>query len=807
MRDLLWDVRYACRRLTSAPLVSLAAVATLAVGVSATVVMGDLIDRLLLRPPPHVTDPDRVVRLYDVSRAEQPRRLAITNPALEAFVNEADPTVEALAAYLDEELTLGQGAAARRVRSVAHTAQYFQVLGLAPYVGQLPDRTSADRDSLVVVSYRFWQQHLGGEDDAVGRRLLLNDEPWVVAAVLPRGFAGVDNDPVDVWLPLSRRGERLMFPQWETYDRAPTLRNVIARLRPGARRAEVADRLTAAFAVVDPNNSAEQFRVQPGHLLPARAPGAPAEVTVTLWLGVLSALVLLVACGNVGTLLGVRAVRRNHDVTIKLAVGATRGRLMRELWLEAFLLALLTGSASLCLVTIGGSAVRELLLPPVAALLDPIDARLVAATAAICVLASVLLAMLPGWRLWRAHAGGGAPVPGRYSEPRSLQAFVGLQVALTVPLLLAAGLFVSSLWNAQQQNFGLRTADIVVVHAPMHQVQRGGESDAVHRQLQASLEELPQVLAVTMAHGAPLKDWFGFTTTRPGGERLPGGRTPRVHLVDPTYTEVLGIPVVEGRELSDADNRAGARPVMLANRALARRVWPGESAVGKCLHLGPSACVEIVGVTADTAQAPSFEPARLAPEPELLLPIDVFGYMQSGRLLLVRTSGGADAARAAVAERARAALPNLPYVDVWKLDDLFEPVLRPWRVGAQVLVGFGLLSLLIAAAGLAVLSTYAVTHRTRELGIRAAIGAEPAALVRFMLARTVRAVVAGLVVGLFISWTAAGRLDSLLYGIAGHDLRVFGVVASVLLVVGTAAAWVPARRAGRIDPVAALRTE
>ena len=398
-------------------------------------------------------------------------------------------------------------------------------------------------------------------------------------------------------------------------------------------------------------------------------------------------------------------------------------------------------------------------------------------------------------------------MPRRYSEPRSLLAFAGVQVALTVPLLLAAGLFVSSLWNVQQQNFGLRTADIVVVHAPMHQVQRSAESDAVHRELQASLEGLPQVQAVAMAHGAPLKDWFGFTTTMPGGERLPGGRAPRVHLVDHTYTDVLGIPVVEGRRLRDADNRTGARPVMLANRALGRRVWPGESAVGKCLHLGPSPCVEIVGVTADTAQAPSLEPARRAPEPELLLPIEVFGYMQSGRLLLVRTNGDADGALGAVAERVRGALPNLPYVDVWHLDDLFEPVLRPWRVGAQVLVGFGVLSLLIAAAGLAVLSAYAVTHRTRELGIRAAVGAEPAALVGFMLTRTLRAVGAGLAVGLVISWTAAGRLDSLLYGISGHDLRVFGVVTGVLVVASTAAAWLPARRAGRIDPVAALRTE
>lgn len=807
MRDLLWDLRYACRRLTSEPLVSFAAVAILSLGVSATVVMGDLIDRLMLRPPPHVTEAGNVVRLYDVSRADQPRRLAITNPALETFVSEPDPTVEALAAYLDEELTLGQGATARRVRSVAHSDQYFRVLGLTPIFGQLPERTRPDRDTLAVVSHRFWQQHLGGEGDVVGRSLLLNDEPWVVAAVLPRGFAGVDNDPVDVWLPLSRRGERRLFAKWETYDRAPMLGNVIARVRPAAGRAEVADRLTAAFAAVDSNTPDEQFRVQPGHLLPARAPGAPAEVTVTLWLGVLSALVLLVACGNVGTLLGVRAVRRNHDVAIKLAVGATRGRLMRELWVEALLLACLAGTAALGLVTIGGSAVRELLLPPAASLVDPIDARLVAATATVCMVASLLLAMLPAWRLWRAHTGGGAPVPRRYSEPRSLHVFVGLQVALTVPLLLAAGLFVSSLWNAQQQNFGLRTADIVVVHAPMHQVQRSAESDPVHRELQASLEGLPQVQAVAMANGAPLKDWLGFMTTLPGGERLPAGRTPRVHLVDHNYTDVLGIPVVEGRGLSDADNRVGGRPVMLANRALARRVWRGESAVGKCLHLGPSPCVEIVGVTADTAQAPSFEPARLAPESELLLPVEVFGYMHSDRLLLVRTTGDADAALAAVAERARAALPNLPYVDVWPLDDLFEPVLRPWRVGVQVLVAFGALSLLIAAAGLAVVSAYAVTQRTRELGIRAAVGAEPAALINLMLARTLRAVVAGLAVGLFISWMGAGRLDSLLYGIAGHDVRVFGGVTGVLLVVSTAAAWLPARRAGRIDPVAALRTE
>lgn len=808
MLSVLWDLRFACRRLLAEPGIALAAIVTLALGVSATVAMGDIVDRLLLRPPPHVSDPDRVVRLYRTTGSEPPQALALTNPALQGFVHDPDPAVEALAAYVEGEASVGRGPDARRVRVVVHSEDYFDVLGITAATGQIPDRSRSGLESLAVVSDRYWREALNGSADAIGQSVTIRERVFAIAAVLPPGFAGIDTDAVDLWLPMRGYLDRAVFPGWETYDRAPMLRHVIARLAPGSDRAATAERLTAMFSGVDPSVPPEQVRVIAGHLLPARAPGTPADVTVVLWLVVLSGLVLLIACGNVGTLLAVRGLRRTHEVAIKLAVGATRPRLLRELLIEAMVIALGAGATALVLVTVAADAIRTLLLPPVAAMQAPIDERLVALTVGVCVVGGLLLGMLPGWHLWSGWRTRGLASNMRYTEGRSLQVFVGAQMAFALPLVVGAALFVSSLWNAQAENFGVRTAGVVVVNASMAEAQRPRDDSPVHGALKIALLQVPQVRSVSMANGAPLRDWVGMTTTLPSGEPLPGGRSPRIHLVDESYTDVLDVAILEGRALSAADNREGARPVMLVNRTLAHRVWPNESAVGRCLRVGPppNECVEVVGVMADSAARVAFGPDRTE-QPAVLVPLAHFGHITSGRVLLVRTDGDRAQALAAVAQEARTALPNLPYVDVWALDDVFEPSLRPWRIGARVLVAFGLVAVAIAAMGLAVLSAHAVTRRTRELGLRAALGAAPVDLVRLMVGRSVRAVVAGVAVGLAIAWAGADRIDSLLYGISAYDPRLLAVAALGLLTVAVCAAWVPARRAGKVDPAIALRVE
>jgi predicted permease len=807
---LLQDVRFAWRALARERGTTLAAIALLTVGVSSTVVLGDVLDRLLLRPPTHVDDPSRVRRIYeDHADGHHPSRLVSNYITLERLAAGTSTEIEAIAPYFTERIGSGRGPDATRLEAVAYGPAYFDVLGVTPRLGVLPSARRASDENAVVISHALWQQRFGGAADVVGKALPLGQRTHTIVAVAPQGFAGVDDDPVDVWAPLAAR---VKVQDWRTTEGSYHLR-ALARLRPGIDRQRAEAHASQVYNAVNRvqmmDGSRRSYRIVLGELLAGQEPVRSQQTTVVMAVGAVSALVLLMACGNVGNLLILAGLRRASELALKAALGATRGRLLREVFAQAVLLALFAGAAALVMVLVAGGLVRGVLLPPLAATAAAIDTRLVVLTVGICAATALALGLVPAIRLSAARV----TAPGtrtRLAAPsRIIDSFVGLQVALSVPLLVGTALFTTSLWKALHVDFGQDTDHVTVLHADFEDEGQPQNAHTAHRRMQAHLRSLPGVTAVAMVQGSPSIGGYAWSVWPESGPR--SERLPFVNAVDASYPDVLGLRLVAGRFFSEAENQANAVPVAVVNENLARRYWPGESAVGHCVVVyqegAPPPCARIVGVVAKAPWFASFTSTPDAFEPTLLLPLERFAALSPARALIVRTALPQRSAIDRLRREAQGASPLLPYVDAVAFDQATEFEYRPLRLGAAIFLALGTLALVIATAGLAVVTAHGVTRRTREMGIRLVLGATPSDLVRLMARRTLVAMGIGLTAGTVLAYAGAGLLQSVLFGIEPGDPRVFAGAVAALFAIGGLAAWIPARRTGRIEPSAALRIE
>ena len=453
---------------------------------------------------------------------------------------------------------------------------------------------------------------------------------------------------------------------------------------------------------------------------------------------------------------------------------------------------------------------RRLFLSPITALAAPLDGRVVLVTAVFCVVAAFLLGLTPAFRLTtrRALSPGQSAV---VRPSRLLDLFSGLQVALSLPMIVGAALFVLSLWNARNQDLGMETRRVAVVTTNLGEVGRPWENHAAHRQMQARLTALPQVESTAVIQNLPMRSSVTFLITVPGKPAPTGPVSsddmPSHNPVDPSYFTVLRMRLVEGRFFTEAENRKGAQSVAVITESMAQNTWPGEPAVGKCFYMGGSdgACTDVIGVVADARLFGSVRPTKQWAS-AYYLPIEQDRSLSS-RALLVRTTGDPESVLQTLRREAQSAAPDLPYVEAHAFDEVFMNLLRPWRLGSIVFVVFGTLSIAIAAVGLAVVGAYGVTRRTREMGIRSALGAAPQHLVRLMLGRSLLVVATGLAAGIGLAWAGGRILTAQLFDVTARDPRVFAGAAIAVLLVGSVAAWLPARRAARIEPVIALRAE
>ncbi|OLE97786.1 MAG: hypothetical protein AUG75_04050 [Cyanobacteria bacterium 13_1_20CM_4_61_6] len=693
---------------------------------------------------------------------------------------------------------------ARRVRVVLASASYFPLLGVRPALGRfyLADEDRPDGPAVVVLGYGFWRASFQNDSGILGRQLQLGRSSYTVVGVAPERFTGVNLENVDAWVPLTTATPELMGPG--SLNRGSYFLQIIGRLGPGGR--EAAEReATLAFRAEDVYSGGDSNAVALlGPVQHARGPELSQNARVSMWLTAVSVIVLLVACANVANLLLARALQRQREIAVRLALGAARLRLARQLVTESVLLALAGGVAALLVTLWVGPVIRAFLLPDIPALASAVDGRVLLFTGGVALLTGFLAGLVPALQVGRADltpalkAGAGE---GRYRRSRLRSALLVGQVALTVTLIVGAGLFARSLRNVAGQDFGFDPAHTLLATMDLRAAgYRPAQINQLNLQMLARLEGLPGVeaAAATIGH-------FGWATASsvsvPGRDSIPqlkaGG--PYYQRVTAGYFAAMGTPV-HGRAFTPADRGS---PVAIVNETMARLLWPGESAIGKCFLVGSDKrCAGIIGVVPDARRFNAVEDASM----HFYVPFtdDSSEFITA---LVVRARGRPQDLVAPVRAALQQTAANLPYAAVTPLADLVAPSIRPWRLGTTMFGVFAGLALVLAAVGLYGVLSYTVAQRSHEIGIRMAMGARRGNVLGLMVGQGVKIAALGAGIGAVAALAGGRVLSSLLYGVSPRDPLVLLGAAVIPLVVAAIASYVPARRAAKVDPVVALRYE
>ena len=810
---MLLDLRLALRRLRLAPGFTALAVLLLGLGIGATTTVFTLINTVFLRPPTGVHAPEQLVAIY-TSDYSGPRFGNTSYPDLEDFRAATAGALET-AGYTIAPLSVSTGAERFRTAGELVTRNYFSVLGVAPTLGRLFG--GEEEPTAAVLSHALWQGRFGGASDVLGRTIRVGGQSFTVVGVAPPGFTGsMRGVGADVWLtleagrlfepgrdPLANRGNRDLF--------------LLGRLAPGATREDVAARLGVvagrlhgayADSWTDVTGAARVITVIPerdARLFPSIRGPVSAFLAVLMSVAML---VLLVCCANLANLLLARGTARRREMAVRLALGGARARLIRQLLVEGLVLAVLGGGLGVAAAVWSVALLRRFQPPvPLPIVLDlRVDHRILTFALVATVLVTLVSALVPALRATRLDAGDGlradASTPSAGGRRIGLRdTLVVLQVAVSLVVLSAAGLFLASLRQATKIDPGFATSGIALMPVAL-EVQ--GYNEARAREFYAELlrraRALPGVEAVSLAEMVPL----GLGSLRRGlevegytpapGEEMEFG----VNTVSDDYFRTMDIALARGRAF-DGRDRADAAPVAIVNQSFARRFWPAGDAIGRRIVIG-DVRREIVGIVRDAKYVSLGE----EPQPHYYLPwAQAF---QGDMVLQVRTSGDARMllpSLAAVAHGLDADLPLEPIT----MDRHLGLALLPQRLGATVLGAFGVIAAMLAALGLYGVMAYLVTLRTAEIGIRMALGATGAQVRGMVVRRGLWLTGIGLVLGL-AGAVGAGRLvSSLLFDVRATDPLVLGSAVLGFGLVAAVASWIPATRAARLDPVRALRAE
>ena len=796
-----------------------AVVLTLGLGIGANAAMFAILDRLLFQPPAHVVDADRVLRVM-VERnfiGRVNRSATIAFPDFEDLLKHTG-LGGAAALTGSREATLGSGPEATRVRVVQASHELFPLLGARPALGRFygaeEDRGGAP--GTAVLSQEYWRRALGAAPDAIGRTLEISGVPYTVIGIAPSGFTGVDLAPVDVWVPIraANGGEDRLTSRDFFWMRA------VVRLGEGVTVAAAEQEATRVHRAgwqesIAAGHYDPGVRVALDPLIEARGPDASAESKVARWLGGVSFIVLLIACANVANLLLARGTRRRREVAVRLALGVERGRMIGLMITESVVLALLGAGVALGMAIWGGAAIRKVLLPGVHFPGPAIGSRILLFTLAAAVLAGLAAGIGPALQATRADlardlASGGAGSFGRRQGARGLLT-VG-QAALAVLLLVGAGLFVRSVAEVRRLDLGLDVDNLALVTLELSS--RDVDRSDVYARAMERLRAVPGVESVA-ATTSPFQYAFATALTVPGWDslpRLPGGG-PYYQQVTPGYFATVGLRLLQGREPLETDG-PGDPKVTVVSRTMATTLWPEGNALGRCIYMGggrrgeegealpPPPCTTVVGVVEDASRG------SLEEEPHMAYYLPAAQHPEERIMgVYARIGGDSRTVAAEAATALRTIDPAVRYATVRPLRDILDPQARAWTLGAAMFTVFGLLALLVAAIGLYSVLAFDVAQRSRELGIRTALGAERGRLLAVVMADGVRLAGLGVLLGLAAALVAGRYAEGLLFEVSPRDPAVLAAVALTLLAVAALASLVPGLRATRADPMVALRSE
>jgi putative ABC transport system permease protein len=813
------DLRYAARSLSRRPALLLVTTTTLSLGIAANAVMFGVVDQLLLRPPAHVVAPDAVKRIYyrDMEGDRANIGSVTTYPVLTALRANAAAFSELAAYGFPSQYSLGRGRDAQNVSVQLVSGNYFHLLGVRAFLGRAlldDDDRFPDGNPVAVVSYGLWQQQLGGEVNAIGRTLLLQGKTFTVVGVAPRGFAGIDRDKIDIWLPISAFGNEALGEGW--YD---TTNNWWAQII-GRVRGDVTSDVAAAQATATYRGLVREWKqafrdstssVVLSSIIPTRTPnGLSREAKVSLWLMGVSGIVLLIACANVANLLIARTLERRREIAVRIALGVSRGRLVRMLLTEAALLAFLGSVAALGIAYAASHLVQHILLPNIVWSESVLDARVFAFTLGIAIVCMLLAGLAPALQGMSTKVAEGLKVSSRQvagGRGRLRFALVLAQAALSVMLLIGAGLTVRSLRNIVSRDVGIDRDRVLRVTMPLT---RFGfdtvQIEDIYRRGAERVRAIPGVTGVAVARlTVPMGSASATAFSVPGIKRiaLPGSG-PYNSAVTRGFFATVGATLIRGRDFTAAEESSPAR-VVIINEAIANAYWPNESALGKCVKYGgDSLCSEVIGVVRNVLQFSVIRDDRAI----VYAPPHHPGV---GRALpgamLVRVASDPAAIIPIVRKELQALAPTMPFVQVKPYTELLAPQLQPWRLAATMFTLFGVIALVIAAVGLYSVMAYWVSQRTQEIGVRMALGASRSDVVRLVAVQSSRAVVAGLIVGGIAAYLASRWIADMLYETSPHDPVVYSAAALVLALAAAVASIVPARRSTAVDPSQAIRAE
>jgi predicted permease len=771
-----------------------------------------LLDVLIFRSPAHVEDAGTLKRIYitdtfprmgDFTQSETSYPVVQDLERMRSF--------SALGAFFSTEASLGRGAEARKIRTVLATPGFLRMLGVKPGLGRLFSDSEGlpGRQSFVaLLSDDRWSRDFGRSADVLGRQVKVGSDSYTIVGVLPRGFTGVDLEAADLWLPMNA-ANRFAGPRWAT-ERGIIFLEIVGRLRPKTTPELAAREATAVLrnAAAEAGEPRPAARVSLAPIQRARGPEAPAAAKITAWLSGISWIVLLVSCANVASLLLLRGLDRRRELAMRLALGAQRGRLARLLLFEGVVLASLGAVAALVVFVWMSAILQRLVLPEAAARIGTLDLRTAGIVAALAAAAGLLSGAVPA--LWASRnltdsikGGGRESSPGR---SRWTSVLAAGQIALTFVLLMGAGEFARSLFKVLHLDLGMDADKVLVATVSLTTVEyRHSRVDEIFHRAQERIRSLPGVHGASLAATVPFESSMADSLSVPGVEQLPQLSTggPYINAISEDFFATTGTPVLQGRPFT-AQDRAGAAPVAIVNQTMSRLLWPAGKALGQCLKIGSKAtiCSTVVGVVKDARRSELQE----APTMQYYVPLDQSRKLTS-RALFVRTEGDPTRLLAPVRREFQAVEANLPFIEVRPLADLLAPQIHPWRMGAAVLTLFGLLTLLLAIAGLYGVIAHSLARRGYELGVRLVLGAQWRDLRWLAIRQGLGIGLAGAAAGLLLTLSTAKLVQPLLFHVSATDPLLLAAVSATVLLIALLASYAPSRRVLRLDPMVALRAE
>ena len=800
---LIKDLRYSVRGLIKRPGFAAIALITLALGIGANTAIFSVINGVLLRPL-NFPEPEKLVAINEIG-PQKPEPFQLSYPNLIELQNQSK-SFEQIAAYNSGTSILSAQNEPIRIGVTYVSANIFPLLRAQAAQGRIlfPEDDKPGANRVAVVSHKFWERYFGGQSPS-GQGIVLDDQPFAIVGVMPPTFQFPD-DKTELWLPYGPDTQAPVFQR-----RSVHILIGLGRLKPGVTQAQASTELSGIFSGIQELHPGED----PGHgikLTPLRERlVGNVEPALLVLLGAVT-LVLLIACANVANLLLARAAARRKEMAIRVALGAARWRILQQSLIESVLLALLGGAFGLLLaIWTSEWVVRHLPDQFPRASEIGVSGGVLVFTAAISLLTAVFFGLVPAFEAARTDVGEALKASGKSSSDSSRsrlrRALVVTEVALSLMLFVGAGLLIKSFWRLTNVNPGFDSNNLLTlkVSLPERKYPRRDQVITFYQQLPAKLSALPGVQAVSAVNRLPISGGDPHGQLSIEGRPFAPGEAPGVSFrrILPNYFRAMGIPLLQGREFDERDT--GGKPdLVIINQKMAQRYWPNNDAVGKRIRVGPSESepwMTVVGIVGNVShEGLDVEPDLATYEPHAKRP-------WSDMILLVRTSTDPLSAAGPVQAALKNEEKDILIENVTTMTGRIHESVAPQRLTLVLLGSFAGLALLLAVIGIYGVMTYLVTQRTQEIGIRLALGAQPLDVLRLVVGEGMKLVLIGVGLGLFGSFAITRVLTKLLFGVSATDPLTFGAVTFVLAGVALLAAYIPARRATKVDPLVALRYE